>query len=73
MKKQVLVYVKPAAELKVGDRILTSRGTVTEVTKCEPFSDATKRSCIEVETAGRIGERRPLSVFLSDEYVLVVE
>ena len=73
MKKQVLAYVKPAKELKTGDRILTGRGTATEVTKVEPFEDAGKRPCVEVETSGRPGERCPLSVYLADESVLVVE
>ena len=73
MKKPVLLYEKPAAELKEGDRILASRGTVTEVTKVQPFDDTEKRACVEVETSGILGECGLSSVYFPDESVLVIE
>ena len=73
MKKQVMTFVKPAKELTAEDRILTSRGTVSEVTMVEPFDDAGRRPCVEIETSGELGQRRPLSVFLAEEAVLVME
>ena len=72
MKKQVLIYVKPAKELKNGDRILTSRFTVADIVSVEAFEDSTKRPCVVVRThSGKHFETA--ANFVADESVLVVE
>ena len=72
MKKQVLLYAKPAKDLRSGDRILTGRMVVAEVESAEAFEDATKRACIAV--VARSGAHVVAAThFLADEVVLVVE
>lgn len=75
VKKQVLTYVKPASELKAGDRILTTRGssmTVGEVESVEAFEDSTKRPCVVIVV--RNGRHIVAATnFLADETVLIVE
>lgn len=75
MKKQVLAYVKPARELKAGERVLTNRMTVAEIESVEAFEDATKRPCvIAVTRSGRATKTAMVSAmnFIADETVLVV-
>ncbi len=72
MKRQVLTYVKPAKELKAGDRILTTRLTLGEVESVEAFDDSTKRPCVAVIV--RNGKHIVAATnFVADETVLVVE
>ena len=72
VKKQVLTYMKPAKELRKGDRILTGRMTVAEIVSAEAFEDSTKRPCVVVRT--RSGKHFETAAnFGADESVLVVE
>ncbi len=76
MKKQVLVYLKPAKELKKGDLIVTGRMVVAEVESVEHFVDSTKRPCvIAVVRSGKTKRTAIISAlnFLADETVLLVE
>lgn len=71
MKRQVLTYMKPAKELRAGDCILTSRMTVAEVTKVEPFTDSSKRPCVEIRASD--GGVQSAIVFTADDMVMVLE
>lgn len=71
MKKQVLLYAKPAKELKKGDRILTGRMTLAEVRSVEHFEDSSKRSCVEARIAER--GRWSSAVYVADDVLLVIE
>jgi hypothetical protein len=70
MKKHILVYVTPARELKVGDRILTGRMTVADVESVEAFEDSTKRPCVAV--VAHSGNIVVATNFVADESVLVL-
>ena len=72
MRKQVIAYVKPARELKKGDRILTGRTAVAEIESVEAFKDSTQRPCIAVVARGG-GDIVAATNFLADEQVLVIE
>ncbi len=67
MKRQVLTYIKPAKELKEGDRILTNRMAVDEITSVEITQTWTSSEAVHIRTKnGGI-------YFLDHEFVLVVE
>ena len=72
MKKQVLAYVKPAKDLRTGDRILTGRTAVAEIESVEAFKDSSKRPCIAVVARGG-GDITAATNFLANEIVLVLE
>lgn len=71
MRKQVITYVAPAAEIRQGDRILTNRMTLAEVESSEAFKDSSGRPCIEVCITK--GAQKSTTVFVADESVLVFE
>ena len=62
MKKQVLIYRKPASELKKGDSILTSRMTVSDIDIIHV------RATVSIVTMDSMGMN-----FELEEDVLVVE
>jgi hypothetical protein len=72
VRKQVLLFEKPAKELKKGDRILTGRTAVAEIESVEAFKDSTKRPCVAVVARGG-GDIVAATNFLASEIVLVVE
>ncbi|MBM4149610.1 MAG: hypothetical protein FJ224_11310 [Lentisphaerae bacterium] len=72
MKRQVLAYVKPAKELRRGDRLLTGRTAVAEIESVEKFRDSSKRPCVAVVARGG-GDIVSATNYLADEQVLVLE
>jgi hypothetical protein len=72
MKKPVLTYLKPANEIKAGDRILSNRMVVAEVDSVEEFSASTGRPCVAV-VARSDGQIEAATIFLAEETVLVFE
>lgn len=72
MRKQVLAYVKPASELRKGDRILTGRTAVAEIESVEAFRDSSKRPCVAVVARGG-GDIVAATNYLAAEKVLVLE
>jgi len=71
MKKQVLAYLKPANEIKRGDRILTGRLVVAEVESVEEFSASNGRPCVAVVARGG-GQVESATIFLAEETVMVL-
>ena len=69
-RRQVLTYTKPAKDLKVGDRILTSRMTVAEIKTLE-ISDTWKDDQKAVHIWFEHSSGR--ACFIDHEQVLVLE
>lgn len=73
MRKQVLIYSKPAGELKEGDQIMSSRHTIVGVVKTELFRDTRSRPCVEVNLEPNEMEQYGTLIFGAKEFVLTVE
>jgi len=70
--KKVSTYLTKAINLQKGDKILTNRFSVAEITNAVTSHDSTDRLCVHL-FSGSKGIPVTGHVFLADEMVLIVK